>query len=174
MKNTIKILLTAVLCLLLSGCGQETPSQSGTTAPDPVLDSVIERNRDAARRRGEFAESELHEYAVSYFTDLLTELFPERDIGNFEVSVMDNVPSDEMLEPLNGDNDRAFELLRTSNFDVEITHTDDEPDLTYDERDAIMQALADKRFTVHLIFAEFYEWDYITDGEIRSEPIPGY
>ena len=123
-RRLLNVLSVCLLLLLLSGCGQETPSQSGTTAPDPVLDSVIERNRDAAKRRVEFAESELHEYAVNYFTDLLTELFPARDIGNFEVSVTDNVPSDEMLEPLNGDNDRAFGLLRTSNFDVEISPAD--------------------------------------------------
>ena len=130
--------------------------------------------RENARRRGKFAWSELHGYAVTYFTDRLKELFPERSIGNFEVLVTYNVPTDDMPEPFNGDTDRAFEQLRTSDFTVEILHSEAGQDITFDENNAIMQALADKRFTVHLIFAEFNEWNYLTDGEIHSEPMPGY
>lgn len=48
-----------------------------------------------------------------------------------------------------------------------------EPDITFDERRAIMEALAEKKFTIELYFEEFNDWNYITDGEIEILPIPG-
>lgn len=171
-KNAITLL--AALCIALGGCGLTEPPSETSVTVDEALERMKEQNRDAARRRGEFAESELHEYAVGYLTDLLTEIFPERDISRFEVLVEYDVPSDEMLAALNGDTDRAFELLLTANFKIGIYHSEDEPELTEDDRDRIMEALSERRFTARLVFDEFYTWNTLTDGEINIEPIPAF
>ncbi|MBR5091542.1 MAG: hypothetical protein IK093_19135 [Ruminiclostridium sp.] len=171
MKRLTKAAALCLLCLALGGCDQNPPAD---TAEDPFWAEHRAKAQDNARRREEFARSELHAYVVSYFTDLLTELFPERNIGNFEIIIIDDAPADELLEPLNGDTDMAFELMRTANFGIEINHSKKEPEITFDERAAIMNALAEKKFTVELFFDEFNDWNYITDGEIEIQPIPGY
>lgn len=171
MKRPLKAAaIFAALCLALGGCEQNSPA---VTTEDPFWAEHRAKAQDNARRREEFAKSEFHEYVVNYFTDLLKELFPKRNIKNFEIIISVDTASDEMLKPLNGDMDRAFELLRTAELDIEISHSKKEPDITFDERRAIMEALAEKKFTIELYFEEFNDWNYITDGEIEILPIPG-
>lgn len=164
----IGLLAMAVLC----ACEPEDPARIAAASSERA--EREERIRFEAVQRGKFADSDLRKFAEQYTVDVFREIFPDKDPADYDISVSKNAPTVEETAELNGDEEHAFELFRTGNFMINFIKHDNVPIMTNEERDVIMKAFADRKFTCVIILSNFWEDDYIIDGEIHIDPRPMY
>ncbi|MBP5604824.1 MAG: hypothetical protein J6X60_04700 [Ruminiclostridium sp.] len=171
MKKRVAALLIVpcLICSFLSACVPDKPVSVTGYADEKRRQYQLEHD---AQMRAEFASSKLHEYSVELTRTIFTALFPEKDISNYMIDVTKDRPDEKEIEDVS--DERAAELFRTGNFTVSILSGEGVGLLTNEERDAIMQEFAERKFTVVLNLSGYWEDDYITDGEIHIEPIPMY
>ncbi|MBP5606329.1 MAG: hypothetical protein J6X60_12455 [Ruminiclostridium sp.] len=168
-KVTALLVVSSLVCLLFSACVPEKPVSVTEFADE---EQRLYQLKHDAEMRAKFASSKLHEYSVSFTETIFTTLFPEKDILDYKIDVTKDSPDDEEIEEVS--DERAAELFRTGNFTVSILSNEGTDPLTNTERDMIMQAFAERKFTVVLNLSGYWEDDYITDGEIHTEPKPMY
>lgn len=173
----IKRIISACLIVMLTmtalcACVPEDPAKIAAASSERA--EREERKRFEAEQRGKFAGSDLRKYAEQYTVDVFKEIFPDKDPADYDISVSKDAPTIEETAVLNGDYDLAFEMFRTGNFMINFINHDNVPIMTNEERDTIMKAFADRKFTCVIILSNFWEDDYIVDGEIHIDPRPMY
>ena len=166
---TALLLISCLACMSLCACEPEKPAVTTEFADEAQRREQLAYDAEMRRR---FASSKLREYAVGLTETIFKELFPEKDIGNYEIDVSKDRPDEEEVSEVS--DERAAELFRTGNFTVSILSREGTDLLTDAERDAIMQAFAERKFTVVISLTGFWEDDIITHGEIHIEPRPMY
>ena len=166
-----RICASLIIIFILSGgsCScEKDPGSVGYTQDEERVNKL----RYQAEQRKKFAGSDLHDYAVELTRKTFTELFPDKNTDDYEIDVTKEDPTEEETEE--SDKERIAELFRTGNFTVSVLSKDGVPSFSTDERDRLMTAFAELRFTVVINLSGFWEDDYIIEGEIHTVPRPMY
>lgn len=175
MKRKLYMVFFVAAWLGIAACVQEPGNDGGSSGQAVSTDEAarVERLQEAAQMRAKFDESELKEYATNYLRELIGEVYPEANLDDLEITIYKESPTQQEVEALGGDEEKAFSLMRDADFLISVFKTDGTAYIPYEQRKDFLNALGDRGFTAHLELG-FYEYDYIVAGEVHVEPKPGY
>ncbi len=169
-RLVIPVLFISVI-LSVCACGNEPPAAGSMSGADDQARK--ERLQEAAELRRQFDKSELKDYTIDHLQKLFEKTYPEIDISELVFDVYKTRPAQEEVEALDGDEDKAFELMRKADFTITITRADGSPAMDYNDRMLFLNALGMEGFTADLELG-YYEYEKIVDGEVEVTPKPMY
>lgn len=172
-RRLFMAIIFAVAGLGITACVQSPADSRDPQAVSAEEEARRERLQEAAELRAKLQKSELKTYTLNYLQALFAEVYPDVNLSGVEFAIEKNKPTQEEVDPLNGDEEKAFQLMRDADFTISIMKSDGTPCIPQEERKAFLNALGERGFTAHVELG-FYEYEYIVGGEVHVEPKPMY
>lgn len=173
MKHLLILALAVILCLPAAACKKEDEEYGieqfkYDREHDPDLKALYDRRQAAAERRGRFNESEFKAYAQDYIRQLLAETYPERDAETAEISIDKDDFTEDELAPLDGDTEKAFQMLRDGNWGIFYDYPENDDFITEEELQLFLEKLNDLGFTAY-VSTRVNSPYFIENGEITQD-----